>query len=31
MGLCADLELRYRLNRPLMLLPEGAPIRDVFG
>jgi uncharacterized protein (DUF1501 family) len=31
LGLSADLELHDRLGRPIMLLPEGAPIRDVFA
>jgi hypothetical protein len=31
LGIPSDLELRDRLNRPLLLVPEGAPIRDVFS
>jgi Protein of unknown function (DUF1501) len=31
LGIPPDLELRDRLDRPLLLLPEGAPIRDVFS
>ncbi|MFO0966477.1 MAG: DUF1501 domain-containing protein [Gemmataceae bacterium] len=31
LGIPSDLELRDRLNRPIALLPEGAPIRDVFA
>lgn len=31
MGLPADLELRDRLQRPLMLMPEGTPVREVFA
>ena len=31
LGIAADLELRDRLNRPLPLVPEGDPIRDVFS
>lgn len=30
LGIPLDLELRDRLDRPLFLLPEGTPIRDVF-
>ncbi len=31
LGIPTDLELRDRLDRPVLLLPEGAPIRDVFA
>ena len=31
LGISADLEIRDRLDRPMLLLPEGAPIRDVFS
>ena len=31
LGIPADLEIHDRLNRPMLLLPEGAPIRDVFA
>ncbi len=31
LGIRSDLELRDRLDRPLVLVPEGAPIRDVFS
>jgi hypothetical protein len=31
LGVPPDLELRDRLDRPIALLPEGAPIRDVFA
>ena len=31
LGVPADLELRDRLDRPVPLLPEGAPVRDVFA
>ncbi len=31
LGIPADLELRDRQNRPLFLVPEGTPIRDVFA
>jgi uncharacterized protein (DUF1501 family) len=31
LGIAPDLELRDRLDRPIALLPEGAPIRDVFA
>ena len=31
LGISSDLELHDRLNRPILLLPEGAPIRDVFA
>lgn len=30
LGISPDLELRDRLDRPLLLLPEGTPIREVF-
>ncbi len=31
LGIAPDLELRDRLDRPLLLVPEGTPIRDVFA
>ena len=31
LGVPPDLELRDRLDRPLLLVPEGAPIQDVFA
>lgn len=31
LGIPPDLELRDRLDRPIALLPEGAPIPDVFA
>jgi hypothetical protein len=31
LGIAPDLELRDRLDRPVLLLPEGAPIQDVFS
>jgi hypothetical protein len=31
LGISADLELRDRLNRPILLVPEGAPVRDIFS
>ena len=31
LGLAPDLELRDRLDRPIALVPEGAPIRDVLA
>jgi len=31
LGVPADLDLRDRLDRPVPLLPEGAPIADVFA
>jgi hypothetical protein len=31
LGIAPDLELRDRLDRPIPLLPEGAPIRDLFS
>src|SRR5262245_45077580 len=31
LGISPDLELRDRLNRPIPLVPEGDPIRDVFS
>ncbi|MBI3822983.1 MAG: DUF1501 domain-containing protein [Planctomycetes bacterium] len=31
LGIPADLEIQDRLNRPMILLPEGAAIRDVFA
>jgi Protein of unknown function (DUF1501) len=31
LGVPTDLELSDRLGRPIMLLPEGMPIRDVFA
>jgi hypothetical protein len=31
LGIAPDLELRDRLDRPNPLLPEGAPIRDLFS
>src|SRR5262245_28715246 len=31
LGIAPDLELRDRLDRPLPLVPEGDPIRDVFS
>jgi hypothetical protein len=31
LGIAPDLELYDRLGRPLLLVPEGAPIRDVFA
>src|SRR5262249_13302523 len=31
LGISADLEFRDRLDRPILLLPEGEPIRDVFS
>jgi hypothetical protein len=31
MGISADLELRDRLDRPILLVPDGTPIRDVFA
>jgi hypothetical protein len=31
LGIAPDLELRDRLDRPLVLMPEGAPIQDVFA
>jgi hypothetical protein len=31
LGLSPDLELRDRLNRPILLLPDGAPIRELFA
>ena len=31
MGIPADLEIRDRLNRPMVLMPEGTPIQEVFA
>ncbi|MBN9523594.1 DUF1501 domain-containing protein [bacterium] len=31
LGIAPDLELRDRLDRPIPLLPEGAPVREVFA
>ena len=31
LGVPPDLELRDRLDRPIALLPEGAPVREVFA
>lgn len=31
LGIPLDLELRDRLDRPMLLLPEGTPIQDVFS
>ena len=31
LGITPDLEIRDRLDRPMLLLPEGAPIRDLFA
>jgi hypothetical protein len=31
LGVPADLDLRDRLDRPMPLLPEGTPIKDVFA
>lgn len=31
LGISPDLELRDRLDRPSLLVPDGAPIRDVFS
>ncbi|MBY0232145.1 MAG: DUF1501 domain-containing protein, partial [Gemmataceae bacterium] len=31
LGLAPDLELRDRLDRPLALVPDGMPIREVFA
>jgi uncharacterized protein (DUF1501 family) len=31
LGISPALELRDRLDRPLALVPEGTPIRAVFG
>lgn len=31
LGLSAELELRDRLNRPLALVPDGTPIREVYS
>jgi hypothetical protein len=31
MGIPADLDLRDRLDRPIALVPDGAPILDVFA
>jgi hypothetical protein len=31
MGISADLELRDRLDRPILLVPDGTAIRDVFA
>jgi hypothetical protein len=31
LGISPDLELRDRLDRPMLLLPAGEPIRDVFS
>jgi uncharacterized protein (DUF1501 family) len=31
LGIPSDLEIRDRLDRPMLLLPEGSPIRDVFA
>jgi uncharacterized protein (DUF1501 family) len=31
LGIAADLEIRDRLDRPILLVPEGDPIRDVFS
>lgn len=31
LGVAPDLELRDRLDRPIALVPEGAPITDVFA
>jgi hypothetical protein len=30
LGIPADLDIRDRQDRPVLLLPEGAPIRDLF-
>lgn len=30
LGIPTDLEIHDRLDRPMLLLPEGTPIRDVF-
>jgi Protein of unknown function (DUF1501) len=31
LGIAPDLELHDRLDRPILLMPEGAPIMDVFA
>jgi hypothetical protein len=31
LGIAPDLELRDRLGRPMVLLPDGAPVADVFA
>jgi hypothetical protein len=31
LGISPGLELRDRLDRPILLMPEGAPIKDVFA
>jgi hypothetical protein len=31
LGISPDLEIRDRLDRPMLLLPEGAPIHDIFS
>jgi len=31
LGISADLDIHDRQNRPVLLLPEGSPIRDVFA
>lgn len=31
LGVPADIDIHDRLSRPMLLLPEGAPIRDVFA
>jgi hypothetical protein len=31
LGIAPDLELRDRLGRPILLLPEGAPVGDIFS
>lgn len=31
LGISPDLELHDRLDRPILLMPEGSPIRDLFG
>jgi hypothetical protein len=31
LGIGPDVEIRDRLNRPMLLLPEGAPVLDVFS
>jgi hypothetical protein len=30
LGISADLEIRDRLDRPMLLLPDGTPIRELF-
>ena len=31
LGISPEMEIRDRLDRPMLLLPEGTPIREVFA